>query len=166
MINGNITGIRRSLLDEMEMMYESDMETLRHEFVSTELMDALAALSGRVNREISVYIARDGMVMDVSVGRHDRVGLPDLRVRRGARRLTGIRCIHTHPNASGELSSVDLATLMHARFDAMAAIGVVQGKAVDLYAAYLTGQAQPESEMYGPFDPLRPLPGKGFETSM
>ncbi|NLG38136.1 MAG: GTPase HflX [Clostridiales bacterium] len=122
----------------MEKMYESDMETLRHEFVSTELMDALAALSGRVNREISVYIARDGMVMDVSVGRHDRVGLPDLRVRRGARRLTGIRCIHTHPDGDPRLSSVDESALKRMRFDAMASLGVRDGRVIGMEAGFLS----------------------------
>ncbi|MGI5877829.1 MAG: GTPase HflX [Christensenellales bacterium] len=138
MINGNITGIRRSLLDEMEKLYNADMETLRHEFVSAGLLDALAALSGRVNREISVYIARDGMVMDVSVGQHDRVGLPDLRVRRGARRLTGIRCIHTHPDGDPRLSSVDESALKRMRFDAMASLGVRDGRVTGMEVGFLS----------------------------
>ncbi len=64
------------------------------------------------------------MVMDVSIGSHDRVGLPDIKLRRGKHRLIGIRCIHTHPNGTGALSMVDIKTLKRMRFDSMAAIGV------------------------------------------
>ena len=83
MIHGNTQGIRDSVLQEMEALYDADMELLRHTLVSQPLMEELARLTARINREISVYVARDGMVMDVSVGQHDRVNLPDLKVRRG-----------------------------------------------------------------------------------
>lgn len=153
-IHGNIQGIRRPLLDEMEKMYAADKETLRHQFISAELMDALAGLTGRVNREISVYIARDGMVMDVTVGRHDRVGLPGLRVRRGARRLTGVRCVHTHPDGEPRLSAVDESALRRMRFDAMAALGVRDGRVTGMEAGFLTELAPDGDyrvERMGPF---------------
>ena len=123
-IRGNITGIRKSVLDEMTALFSMDMELLRHEFASHPLMDAMASFTARINREVMVYIARDGMVMEVLVGQHDRVGLPDIRVRRGKRRLTGVRCIHTHPNGAPGLSELDIQALLRMRFDAMAAIGV------------------------------------------
>ncbi len=137
-VHGNVKGVKQSLVKEMEKLYDADMEMLRHEFVSQDVMDKLAYFTDRINKEISIYIARDGMVMDVSIGTHDRVGLPDLRVRRGKRRLSGIRCIHTHPRGSGVLSSVDISTLKRMRFDAMAAIGVINGKPYDMQAAILS----------------------------
>ena len=137
-VHGNVKGVKQSLIKEMEKLYEADMEMLRHEFVSQEVMEKLAYFTERINKEISIYIARDGMVMDVSIGTHDRVGLPDLRVRRGKRRLSGIRCIHTHPRGSGVLSSVDVSTLKRMRFDAMAAIGVMDGRPHDIQVAILT----------------------------
>jgi GTP-binding protein HflX len=155
MIHGNIQGIRKPLLDEMEKMYSADKETLRHQFVSEELMDALARLTGRVNREISIYIARDGMVMDVTVGRHDRVGLPGLRVRRGARRLTGVRCVHTHPDGEPRLSAVDESALKRMRFDAMAALGVRDGHVTGMEAGFLaelTRDGEYRVERLGPYD--------------
>ena len=156
MINGNTQGIRQSILDEMDQMYAFDMETLRHQFIAPELMDSLAAFTQRINREISIYIARDGMVMDVTVGQLDRVELPDLRVKRGARRLTGIRCIHTHPEGTPELSVVDEKTLRRMHFDAIAAIGVRDGRPTGVGIAMLSDlRADGEYDVvfYGPFAP-------------
>ncbi len=123
-IRGNIAGIRKSVLAEMEQLFHMDMELLRHQFASQPLLAAMADFTTRINREVMVYIARDGMVMEVLVGQHDRVGLPDIRVRRGKRRLTGVRCIHTHPNGAASLSHPDVQALKRMRFDAMAAVGV------------------------------------------
>ena len=50
--------------------------------------------------------------------------------------MSGIRCIHTHPGGSGKLSGVDLNSLKTLRFDAMAAIGVQNGRFVDAYTAF------------------------------
>ena len=123
-IKGNIKGIRQSVLDDMMALFDMDMELLRHEFVSAPLLDALVRFTALINREIMVYIARDGMVMEVILGRHDRVDLPDIRVRRGKRRLTGVRAIHTHPEGGAALSDVDISALLRMRFDAMASAGV------------------------------------------
>ncbi len=138
-VHGNIQGIKKSMLEEMEALYDADMESLRHELVSQEIVEALCRFTDKINREVSVYVARDGMVMDVSVGSHDRVGLPDIRVRRGKRRLTGIRCIHTHPGGSIKLSTVDIKTLKRMTFDAMIVIGVGDGgKPTGVNATLLT----------------------------
>jgi GTP-binding protein HflX len=136
-IKGNTKGIRQSVLDEMQALFAMDMELLRHEFVSAPLMDALARFTGRINREIMVYVARDGMVMEVILGQHDRVDLPDIRVRRGKRRLTGVRAIHTHPEGGPRLSDVDISALLRMRFDAMAAVGVEGGAVTGMEAALL-----------------------------
>lgn len=139
-----------------------DYREMRGNFAGVVLLQQLASFTEATNREISVLIARDGMVLDVSVGHFDRVSMPELRTIRSKTRLSGLRCIHTHPNASGELSAVDISTLSQARFDAMAAVGVEDGRASDFYAAYLTGQSDPEAEMFGPFDPNSPLPSYLF----
>ncbi|MEX1376136.1 MAG: GTPase HflX [Eubacteriales bacterium] len=153
-VHGNIEGIKKSIIKELEDLYSADMEILRHKFVSDDVVYTLCQITEKINKEISIYIARDGMVMDVSVGSHDRVGLPDLRVRRGKRRLTGIRCIHTHPNESGVLSTVDIKTLQRMRFDSMAAIGVRGGLATSFQAGILTSLTDSgdyETTLYGPY---------------
>ncbi len=153
-IHGNTEGIKKSILLELEELYSADMEMLRHKFISDDVTYKLCRITDKINREISIYIARDGMVMDVSIGSHDRVGLPDIRVRRGKRRLTGVRCIHTHPGQSGTLSSVDIKTLKRMRFDSMAAIGVKGGLATSMQAGILTNldeHGEYEITLYGPY---------------
>ena len=156
-VHGNTQGIKNSMLKEMEGLYDSDMETLRHELVSDEIIEALSRYTDKINREVSVYIARDGMVMDVSIGSHDRVGLPDIRVRRGRRRLTGIRCVHTHPGGFAQLSAVDIKTLKRMTFDAMIVIGVGEGGApAEINAALLTSLREDGDYDYivhGPWQP-------------
>ncbi|MCK5130090.1 MAG: GTPase HflX [Clostridiales bacterium] len=153
-VHGNITGIKKSTLNEMALLYDADMETLRHELVSDEMIAVLCKYTHAINREISLYIARDGMVMDVSIGSHDRVGLPDIRVRRGKRRLTGIRCIHTHPQGTSMLSSIDIKTLKRMTFDAMVVVGVdAQGNPSGVNAALLTDLHEDGDYDYTEFGP-------------
>ena len=54
---------------------------------------------------------RFGEVADVLIGRADSIDLPDLRLRRGERQPATVRCVHTHPRATGELSDVDVSAL-------------------------------------------------------
>lgn len=135
MIYGNKEGIRDSLLAQMEALY--DLNLTSEVFACEELLNALAAFSCAINREISVYIARSGEVMDVTIGSIGSVELKDMRLRRNARRLSGIRCIHTHPGGDARLSDVDISSLRCMRFDAMAAVGVAQGHATGVQAAFL-----------------------------
>ena len=114
-IHGNIEGIRKSVLDELATLYDMQPQ---------DLMEGLCGYSASLNREIALYITRDGAIADVFIGRSDSIDLPDLRLRRSQRRLSMIRCVHTHPNGHGELSDVDISALLSMRFDAMCAIGV------------------------------------------
>ena len=151
-VNGNTMGLSQALLAQIQTLYAHRMG--RDVFATPELLADMARYTQTCKREISVLVARDGTVRDVSVGHFNRVSMPQLRTMRSLARLCGIRCIHTHPGTSGRLSDVDLGTLRQARFDAMAAIGVRDGLPVDLYAAFLTG-SEPDVRMAGPLNPLR-----------
>lgn len=135
MIYGNTLGIRESLLNEMETLYE--LEINQDEFVTTELCDALARYSCTINREISVYISRDGVVIDVTIGGLESVELKEMRKRRNLKRLSMVRCVHTHPGGDPYLSDVDLSSLKSMRFDAMASIGVRDMRATGIQVAFL-----------------------------
>ena len=121
-IHGNIEGIRKSVLDEMATLYDMQLEP--DSFLPQDLLQSLCGYSASMNREVAVYVTRYGEIADVFIGRADHIDLPDLRLRRSERRLSMIRCIHTHPNASGQLSDVDISALLSMRFDAMCAVGV------------------------------------------
>ncbi|HHU78099.1 MAG: GTPase HflX [Caldicoprobacterales bacterium] len=150
MINGNIEGLSKQILQRLDSIYEMSVE--REDFLSEEMVLLLCELTGTINREISVYLNRRGEVMDVSVGDQTQVSLSDMSLRRSNVRLSGIRCIHTHPGGSGLLSGVDLNSLIALRFDAMTAIGVQDGSYVNSYTAFLTPPGDPDPYIiYGPF---------------
>ncbi|MEG1559352.1 MAG: GTPase HflX [Clostridia bacterium] len=160
-INGNINGIKNILLDEMESLY--DMGCSSEEFASFELMEAIARYTGILNREISVYIGRDGRIEDVSIGDSEKVNMKELRLVRNEDRLSGVRCIHTHPNGDARLSSVDIGTLKSMRLDCIAAIGVKDGEAASMFAAYIGEMEEGERGVliYGPMRPKR-LPNRAL----
>ena len=140
-VHGNIEGVRKSVLDELAGLYDVQLEP--DVFIPQELLQGLCAYSAALNREIALYITRDGEIADVFIGRSDHIDLPDLRLRRSQRRLSMIRCIHTHPNGHGELSDVDISALLSMRFDAMCAVGVRQdGHPTSVQCAFLNPDAE------------------------
>ncbi|MBQ4288987.1 MAG: GTPase HflX [Clostridia bacterium] len=152
MINGNTSGIKQHILDDMENMYE--LTCGKDEFVSKELIFFLATYTSVLNREISVFISRAGKVLDVSIGDNDHVELPYLRIKRGNDMLSGVRCIHTHPNGNANLSSIDISTLLSSRLDAMAAISVKDGSAAGISVAYI-GEQLDRTVQFGPYSIYR-----------
>jgi len=135
-VHGNLTGIRDSVIDALASLYNYEVED--GDFVPRELMQFLAKFTGALNREIAVYITRDGEIVDVSVGTDRDVELRDYRLRRNAQRLSCVRCVHTHPNGDGRLSDVDLSALRSFRYDAMVAIGCLKGEPTFVQASFLT----------------------------
>ncbi len=141
MIQGNISGIRQSVLTQMETMLK--IECGRDEFLPPALIEAMAAFTGYLGREISVYITRAGSILDITVGDSSTVSLPGIHSRRSLTRLCGVRCIHTHPGGDSTLSSVDLQSLRTLRLDSMCAIGVTaEGHATTVSAAFLDEPGQ------------------------
>jgi len=135
-VHGNLTGIRDSVIDALASLYNYEVED--GDFLPRELMQFLAKFTGALNREIAVYITRDGEIVDVSVGTDRDVELRDYRLRRNAQRLSCVRCVHTHPNGDGRLSDVDLSALRSFRYDAMVAIGCLKGEPTFVQASFLT----------------------------
>lgn len=162
-INGNIEGIRNSLLEQIRDLYQLRMEA--DTFASFALLSAMAGFTGQIGREISVYLSRDGRVVDISIGDSGKVSMPNVRLVRNEDRLCGVRCIHTHPNGDGRLSSVDAGTLRSMRLDAMAALGVgPEGQPTNFYAGYLGDMDEAGSRdvlLYGPLRPYK-LPQKAL----
>ena len=121
-LTGNLTGIRDSVKAQLKELY--DVETEANAFLSRELAARMASLTALLRREIAVYIARSGKILGVSVGHADNVALDDFGLRRSSRRLSRVRCIHTHPNGDATLSDVDLSAVVSLRLDAICALGV------------------------------------------
>ena len=135
MIYGNKEGIRDSVLAQLETLYDLDLSG--EIFAPAELLDVLAAFTCAINREISIYVSRSGAILDITIGGLNSVDLKDMHLRRNMRRLSMIRCIHTHPGGNPQLSDVDISSLLAMHFDAMAAVGAKDGKATGIQAAFL-----------------------------
>lgn len=135
MIYGNKEGIRDSVLAQLETLY--DLDLTGEAFAPAELLDVLAAFTCAINREISIYVSRSGAILDITIGGLNSVDLKDMHLRRNTRRLSMIRCIHTHPGGNPQLSDVDISSLRSMHFDAMAAVGAKDGRATGIQAAFL-----------------------------
>ncbi|MDU4959692.1 MAG: GTPase HflX [Sporomusaceae bacterium] len=136
-IHGDLTGLRTNLCHELQQLY--DYQVAPSEIVSQDLAERMAQLTAQLNREIAVYLNRRGQVTGVALGDSGTAPLPPVEGRRSLSRLSGIRCIHTHPNADSRLSAVDIGSLREMRFDLMAAIGVIDGRVRDISFAVPAG---------------------------
>lgn len=152
-IYGNLKGIRNSVIEELKTLYDVKLEG--GQLLTSELALRLADITEFINKEISLYITRSGQVEAVAVGSNDTVDLPPVEGRRGSSRLSGVRCIHTHPNGNSALSGVDVSALKNNRFDAMVAIGVTSPDITQSTISFgmITGLDNNEQyvvEVYGP----------------
>ena len=89
MIHGNLTGIRESTLNELEKLY--DAEFGRADFLPDRLLNILVRYTDLLNREMLVYLSRDGEVLEIAIGSIGSIALPELHLRRNLDRLSGFR---------------------------------------------------------------------------
>lgn len=122
MIRGNLEGIKKVYINELEGLFEMDCD--KNILVSREILDIMCSISSKVNKEISIYINRRGIIVDVAIGDNTTVHLEDLTEKRSDMGLNGIRCIHTHPGGEAMLSSVDVTALISMKFDCMVAVSL------------------------------------------
>ena len=134
-VNGNTEGVRDAMLTRLESLYSYELED--GVYLPRELMKLLAECSCAMNREIAVYLTRDGEIVNVAIGTDCDVELTDYRLRRNTERLSMVRCVHTHPDGDGRLSDVDVSALKIFRYDAMTAVGVKGGEPTFVQTAFL-----------------------------
>lgn len=135
-IQGNLDGIKKVTIDKFRNLYDEIIP--QGQLVSASLAEKLAYLTAELNREIAVHVNRRGIITNVAVGDNYTVNLPQIDGRKSLRRLSGIRCIHTHPGGNSELSGVDIASLKRMRYDAMIAVGVNDTKITTLSIGLIT----------------------------
>ncbi len=149
-VHGELNNIKAHILEELQALYELSVPTSQ---ISThELNRRMLDITMLLGREVAVYINRQGRVVEVSVGDAGTVDLPEFKSR-SEQRLSGIRCVHTHPSGDTLLSDPDLSSLRRLRFDAMAAIGL-EGKDIVGSMGFFTGELQedgtPKLQCFGP----------------
>lgn len=123
MIYGNTDGIRNSILDKLERVYNLKMP--HNVLCSMELMEMLCEVTDFLNREICVSVDRKGSVLQVCVGDSSTVQIDTSISREG--KLSRVRIIHTHPNGNSKFSKLDMSVLLKMKLDCIAAVGVCGG---------------------------------------
>lgn len=96
MITGNIEGVRKRILEELEAIF--DIKTEKYSFVSNEIIEVMTRATEELNREISVLIDRKGKVLEVTIGDSSTVSMPLVDLRDN--KLSRVRVVHTHPNGN------------------------------------------------------------------
>ena len=115
--------MKKSQITKLEKLYRNKVPA--NQIINIELAEAVSEISNEINKEIALIINRRGQIINITIGDAEMIQLPKFKnIREGKARLCGLRCIHTHPNGSCELSKADLTALLETRFDAIAAIGV------------------------------------------
>lgn len=152
-VQGEVSGLKNSVLKDLASVY--DMKVPTGQIITNELAAVLLRATEQIGRETAVYINRYGRVVQACVGDFRTVRLPDMESRKSEKRLSGIRCIHTHPSGSSELSGADISSLEKMRFDVMAAVAGDAEK-VNMTIAFLDGEVNDEGrytvQSYGPCD--------------
>lgn len=137
MIYGNTDGIRKTMLNELEALPGSYDKS---NFIDRNILATVAGISSRLNREISVFISRNGRLLAVGIGDSTTVPLAEFSEKRGTKGFIGVRCIHTHPNGNAKLSDVDISALKSRRYDCIASIGVKENLFTGMEVAYIRGE--------------------------
>ncbi|NLK94913.1 MAG: GTPase HflX [Clostridiales bacterium] len=127
MINGNIDGIKKSFLEELESI--NNIRTDKEEICNINIIEKIVKISTIIEREVSVAIDRKGKVHSIAIGDSTSVELPLIDIKE--QKLSGIRIIHTHPNGYSNLSALDLSALLKLKLDAIVAIGILGGNIID-----------------------------------
>ena len=140
MVNGNLKGIKEFIKKRIEALDGAQYDSSK--FLDEELANELSEITNHLNKEVCVYLSRAGEILYVNLGEEDRASLVNISLRRSDSRLSGLRCIHTHPGGNGHLSSVDIESLKKIKFDAMCAIGVNENGTTNVSMAVLSDNEQ------------------------
>lgn len=124
MIYGNIDGVKKSAIEELDRLYK--VKCPKDEVCSIEIIEVISRVSSFIEREVSVAIDRRGNIKSIAIGDSTSVEIETLDIRE--KKLAGVRIIHTHPNGMSNLSALDISALIKLKLDAIVAIGIYEGK--------------------------------------
>ncbi|OGW28570.1 MAG: GTPase HflX [Nitrospirae bacterium GWC2_57_13] len=123
--------------------------------ISPEAARALTGASADIGRQVGLIIDRSGNVRDVIIGTDRDILIPNLsEYRLGARRLRGVRLVHTHLKDQ-PLNQEDLTDLAMLRLDIMAALHV---RSDGLPGSISIGHLLPQNPLEKMYAVLPPVP--------
>jgi len=129
-------GVRKTIISRLDSLKGEIVDNTL--IVSSEALNTICYITGETNREVAIFINRKGEIIDAVIGDYSTAQLSQYTERRSDDSLSGIRCIHTHPNGIGMLSDMDTSALKALKLDLIVGIGVRDGIPCDAYFAYLT----------------------------
>lgn len=132
MIYGNIEGVKKNFLKQLEDLYEIKLP--KYLIVDEKILDTIVNISNSLEREVSVAIDRKGNIVSVAIGDSTSVEMPMVDIKE--KKLSGIRIIHTHPNGNSKLSALDNSALIKLKLDCVVAIGVMEGNITDISVGF------------------------------
>lgn len=152
-VNGETEGLKIAILQTLNTLY--DVQIPKDCLWTKELIEEISSISSEINREIAVYIDRKGRITDVSIGNNNTVSLSVVEGKRNSQRLSGTRCIHTHPSGNGMLSSHDVSSLKILRLNAIISVGIHDGSPQEMYVGIISSENQEKVDIIGPYSPAK-----------
>lgn len=133
-----------NLPEKLKKQFKEDLSALmelsfdKSLFVDMDVLNKICKISESTGYEISLLIDRKGHIIDVACG--DKSSCAHSMDDVEGYGYSGIRLIHTHPNASSNLSGMDLSFLRNKKLDLICAVSIKNGEAYGAQVAYLTGE--------------------------
>lgn len=128
-------GVRKVILNRLDSIKGETIDN--SSIISKDILNIICEITGETSREVAIYINRKGEIVDAVIGDYDSAALGEYTERRSNESLSGIRCIHTHPNGSSVLSEMDTSALKAIKLDLIAGVGVLNGVPQEASIAYL-----------------------------
>lgn len=149
MIYGNTDGIKKVLIDKLEKLYEHKVQ--KDIIIEEDILKNVFEFSVDINREISLSINRKGEIINITIGDSSKVDIPIIDIKE--KRLSGIRIVHTHPDAGSRLSAIDISALLKLKLDCIAAAGIDEKGSIEVSCGFCSVKDNIlETRCYGPMD--------------
>ncbi|WP_373898106.1 GTPase HflX [Haloimpatiens sp. FM7315] len=120
MIQGNIKGIRKSVLERLEGLYDITLD--KESIISYEIVKEINELTYIIKKEISVYVNRRGKILNIVVGNFKSDNIEFIEDK--GKKLSGIRIIRSNTSGKSKLTDVDISELLDMKLDAIISIGI------------------------------------------
>lgn len=130
--------LKKAIKEDLESL--ADVQFDKSLFVDESVLRKMCKISEETGYEVSILVDRKGVIVDVVCG--DKTSASHIVEIENKRGLSGLRLIHTHPNATCTLSQMDLSFLKNNKMDCVCAVSIKDGEAYDGQIAYLTGEKQ------------------------
>jgi GTP-binding protein HflX len=131
-------GVKKTIIKRLDSLKGEIIDNTL--IVSSEVLNTICYITGETNREVALFINRKGEIIDTVIGDYSTAELSQYTERRSEDSLSGIRCIHTHPNGVSMLSDMDTSALKALKLDLIVGIGVKHGIPNDAHFAYLASK--------------------------